>query len=316
MLTPDDSARLQRFDDSLIAFPPFVAAKEAIEENLQFFTDTGIARHMLVLGEAGTGKTSLCRWIMSKYPRIRGSEVDHIPLLFVRIPPLVNLGGVIDEFLRALGTFWSMRDNVTTKTAQIVLLCRKCGVRFVVLDEAQHFQDRGDAKSQYLVADWFKHLIDELAIPIVMMGVPRLEELLEGNEQLRRRFSRRVSLALAQSDGASITRESLQLFVSVASLTGIPLRAEPYDVGEFATRVYYATDGRVAYIKKLLFGALLDASRDDTQAIDIALLERAFRAEIWHDGVGRLNPFNPAFDLRPLDRRGEPFALPITGRRR
>ena len=41
-------------------------------------------------------------------------------------------------------------------------------------------------------ADWLKHLIDEVGVPTVLLGLPRLESLLQINEQLRRRFSRRT----------------------------------------------------------------------------------------------------------------------------
>lgn len=36
-------------------------------------------------------------------------------------------------------------------------------------------------------------------------------------------------------------------------------------------------------------------------------LEEAFTRDIWWEGIGKLNPFNPAFEFRRLDRAGEPF---------
>ena len=59
MAASDLYAQLKEFDEQYILFPAFVAAKDAIESNLRLFRESGVAKHMLVSGEAGTGKTSL-----------------------------------------------------------------------------------------------------------------------------------------------------------------------------------------------------------------------------------------------------------------
>jgi DNA transposition AAA+ family ATPase len=60
-----------------------------------------------------------------------------------------------------------------------------------------------------MVGDWIKSLIDQTGVPTVFLGLPRLEQILQVNEQLRRRFSRRIRLALGQSDKSSIHAECL-----------------------------------------------------------------------------------------------------------
>lgn len=315
-MTPEIAERLKLFDEDLVAFAPFVAAKDAIAENLRLFRETEVARHMLILGESGTGKTSLCDWVERINPPIYHEERDQIRVLIVRVPPAVSIGGIAEAFLNALGSFWEQRSSVTAKTKQIILLCRKCGVELILLDEAQHLKDRGDTKSQYLIADWLKFLLDELALPTVMLGLPRLEELLQTNEQLRRRFSRRVFLTLGQDDAGSVERECLQLFSSLALPLNLPVRSDPFNNMDFGCRLYYATDGRIAYIKKLLFAAFRKALLQDLQAIDIPLLAQAFTEEIWREGIGKLNPFNEQFVFRSLDRGGEPFERAHTGARR
>lgn len=167
------------------------------------------------------------------------------------------------------------------------------------------------------MGDWFKHLIDKVAVPTALLGLPRLEELLQINDQLRRRFSRRIRLALGQSDTETIETECLQLFLSLASLIDMPVTADPFDAGEMGLRLYYASDGRVAYIKRLLFASLRQALNLDYDAIDARILAKVFTDEIWWEGVGTLNPFEPSFEFRRLDRAGEPFQLAekVRGRR-
>lgn len=307
---------LQRFEEQYIPFPPFIAAKDAIEANLALFRETGLASHLLVLGESGTGKSSLCRWLAAQHPRRRLPNGDTVEVLVVSIPPAATIAGMADQMLKALGDPVRTSGTVTNKTARVVALCRACRVELILFDEAQHLHDRGDTRTHYMVADWLKHLIDEVAVPTVLLGLPRLESLLHINEQLRRRFSRRLRLALGQSDTEDVETECLQLFISLASCMEVGVSADPFSWREMGMRLHYASDGRVAYVKKLLAAGLRHCLERDVAQIDVALLERVFVEEIWWEGVGPLNPFNSGFDFRRLDRGGEPFerAQPGPGR--
>lgn len=204
---------LQRFDSEYIPFPPFVTAKDAVEANLRLFRETGLPSHLLVLGESGVGKSSLCRWIAENHPRRTLPERDIIPALVVAVPPTGTIGGIAGTMLAALGDPTPNVGTTGHRTARIITLCRQCRVELILFDEAQHVHDRGQSKAHYMVADWFKHIIDEINVPTVLLGLPRLEMLLQVNEQLRRRFPRRVRLALGQSETESVESECLQLFM-------------------------------------------------------------------------------------------------------
>lgn len=301
--------RLAEFERQYIPFPPFVEAKDAIEANLAIFRHSGLAKHILVLGESGTGKTSLCTWLATQHPRRRLPDGDRIELLRVEVPPAATVMGIADAFLIALGDPQPAHGTITSKTARIVTLCRNCGVELMLVDESQHLQDRGDTRTHYLVGDLFKHLIDRIGVPSVMLGLPRLQDLLQTNEQLRRRFSRNKSLRLGQSDTTSVEEECLVLFYSLAHHLTVPVRAEPFSPQDMGQRLYYACGGRVAYIKKIMFGAYRHALEQDIDVIDAPLLQQAFIDEVWPQGVGKLNPFHADFEFRWLDRGGEPFEV-------
>lgn len=303
----DMYAQLKSFDAQYIPFPPFVATKNAIEANLRIFRETGIARHVLVTGEAGTGKSSLCQWLAHQHPTQRLLDRNKVEVLVATVPPAATVPGIIDAMLTGLGDPWHQEGSITAKTFRISKLCRECGVELMLFDEAQHLHDRGDTRTHYMVGDWFKHLIDEVGVPTCLVGLPRVEQILQINDQLRRRFSSRLRLAMGQSDTDSIETECLQLFMSLVSLINISVSSSPYSAQEMGQRLYFASDGRVAYIKKLLAAALRHALENDMETIDAAMLEKAFTDEIWWEGIGKLNAFNPLFECRRLDRGGEPF---------
>lgn len=298
---------LKHFDEEYIPFPPFIAAANFIEKNIALFRQTGLAQHLLVLGESGTGKSSLCRWIGEKYPRSVLRDRDLVPSLIVCVPPSATIASVAEAMLTRLGDPSPMTGNISAKTARVITLCRACRIEVVLFDEAQHIHDRGRVATHYMVGDWLKNLIDEMGVPTVFLGLPRLENLLQVNEQLRRRFSQHLRLALGQSDTDTVEAECLQLFVSLGVCLPLPLSEGYYTWPELGSRLYYASDGRVAYIKRLLAGALARAMESGATEIGPKQLERVFTEEVWWEGVGALNPFHPAFEFRRLDRGNEPF---------
>ena len=89
---------LRRFDEEYIPFPPFVAAAQAIEANLALYRATGIAQHMLILGESGTGKSSLCKWIKHKYPRFSLPDREVLPVLYVAVPAAATIVSMVEAF--------------------------------------------------------------------------------------------------------------------------------------------------------------------------------------------------------------------------
>ena len=165
---------LRRFDEEYIPFPPFVAAAKMIEDNLAIYRETGIAQHLLVLGESGTGKSSLCFWITQKYQRLSLPDREILPVLYVAVPPAATIASMVEVILERLGDPSPTTGTASAKTARSVLLCRACRVELILLDEAQHIHDRGLATTHYMVGDWLKSLIDQIGIPTVFLGLPRL----------------------------------------------------------------------------------------------------------------------------------------------
>ena len=300
-------AVLERFNYDLLQFPAYVAAFNDIDGLLRLHRETGVSQHLLVLGESGTGKTTLCEDFVARYPRVALVERDLVPVLHIPIPPAATISSVTEAMLGRLGDPSPSVGTVSAKTARAIKLARALSVECLLLDEAQHIRDRGLLPTQYLVGDWLKTIMDEIDVPTVLLGLPRVGQLLQVNDQVRRRFSRRRYLQMGQSDDISVEAECMQLLLSLGDNFPIPVSCGSFGWREMAQRVYYACDGRVAYIKKLLAGAIRIALERDLSQVSPETLEEAFSSEVWWEGVGELNPFNPRFQFRRLIRVNEPF---------
>jgi hypothetical protein len=314
----DSYSAIARFKNEYLSFPPFARAMEEVDSLLQLYRQTGIAKNLLIQGESGTGKTTLCLALRQKYPQVSLAERDLIPVLHVPIPAAATVAGMLEVMLEKLGDPSPSAGTNSAKAARFIKLARACGVELMLFDEGQHVQDRGKHSTQYLVGDCIKMIVDEVGVPTVLLGLPRVEMLLRVNEQLRRRFTCRLQMALGQHTTFPLHMECLQLFTSLAPALPVPLTPGNYDWDEFGRRLHAATDGRVGYVKVLLLGAIGLVFRHNLKEISPRELETAFTEEIWDAGIGPLNPFNEEFEFRQLRRVAEPFepTLPATTSRR
>lgn len=299
-----------RLDEMCLRFAAFRLAEEQMTINLERFRRTGHISHLLILGESGTGKTRLATEFMKRHPGYAESDRDILPILYAAIPPSATMAAMVEVLLEQLGDTHPQQGTVSAKTSRAVKLARACGVEMLLLDEAQHVQDRGRNYTQYFVGDWLKAFIDALAVPAVLIGLFRTRVLLQVNEQLRRRFTREISLQVQDNPNRVDHMESAELLIGFAEAFGLIIDPSPYGWDEFGLRVHFATESRIAYIKQLLTASIDYLRPAQSHLISCAAFEPAFSNAIWSAGVGPTNPFNSEFKFRSLDRVGEPFYRP------
>lgn len=294
------------FKRETIMFPQFAEAYRRISESLALYQTTGLVENHLMHGHAGCGKSTLCHLLRGEHPRVVEAERDVVPLLYAAVPALATISSVTEALLRELGDPLPTKGTNSAKTDRVITLIEGCDVAMIILDEAQHVNDRGQSPTIYKVGDWIKNLADSSRRPIVLSGLPRVQGLINTNEQLRRRFGSELTLDRLILDDS----ESMAEFAGLASslIDALPVKCSlDLTREEVLERLYYATDGRVGYMASLFHRALLLTYLADARCIDQGVLELAFTQQIWAGGIGKLNPFNENFCFRRLDKLGEPF---------
>ncbi|GAC1610684.1 MAG: hypothetical protein NVS3B3_20090 [Aquirhabdus sp.] len=301
-------AHLKSIENILIPHTHFKRAVSRLQHAIEFTRQGVEPRNTFLVGESGAGKTWLVEYFASLYPGKSLKDGYSLPVLIVPTPTTPTLKTLGEAILLALGDPLGHRGTAFDKRERALNLMKKREVEFILFDEFHHFLDHGKYNSLISVTDWLKRFIDDAHISCALMGLPRCELILNANEQLRRRFSSRLELPAFTIN----TDAELRDFRAVVHEIDKALPTEKISnlaEKELAKRLYYASNGLIGYLRKLITEAFEIMVSSNQTTLTPALLEQAFCEVIWHDCGRALNPFNMEAKPRKLDRIGEPFAI-------
>lgn len=268
----------------------------------------GVGGGLLIKAPSGAGKSTLGRSYHASFPRQHLAERTYIPVLLVTVPSSPTSRSLAGAILETLGSKKFLRGSAPEKTAVIYELFAKCGVEMVILDEAQHLFYPPTVVAFRDLTDWLKNFLEESKVCLVACGLPAAEMVVDSNEQLRRRFSERLSLTPFSISDEEDFREFRGILKTFEGKLPLPVETPLYEAN-LARRLHVASYGLLDYVVKTLEGAVFAAACAGREVIDLAVLAAGFRDRVWRDVPDRLNPFHPESPLRPLDRPGEVFHL-------
>ena len=247
---------------------------------------------MVIKGNLGVGKTTLVKAFLRDYPRKETDEETNIPVLLVKVPVPATVKGFTSRILKAFGDPAFNKGSTISQTLRIYDYIRDCRTDLVVFDDFQHFIDRDSLLVLRTLSDWLKNLIDETGKPIIVVGMPSCDAVLDEpqNEQLRRRFSRRECLepfSWRNKEEQKKLRHFLNLVDEQLPLLGCSHLA---DTGT-ASLIQKATGGVIAYIMKLIRRAAALAIKDGVEKIDYDHLGQAYEELLASNNPTKPNPF-------------------------
>ena len=300
-------------DDVIVAYQPFTDVVEAVIR----FAESPIQRGLKIVGEGRVGKSTVaslvCRELNARAP------AGQVWALVIEIPTNPTEKTIVELLLFALGNERADGTEVKLST-QFIKIARECGLKLVLIDEFHHFvEGRAGVTHLARAANSLKRLMNSTKpVSYVVVGLHKLLRITATCEQLRGRLTATRELgALGQAmldnvADANVRDVSFRNFLNVLrALTRVlpfPNASELYGP-ELGRRMLSAAQGRLGYIKPLLIGAVELAHQRDERLLSSELLEAVFTRDIWSDGVGSKNPFNPHFKFEDqLDGPGEPFA--------
>lgn len=268
---------------------------------------------MLVTGAQGTGKTTLIEWYVGDFVIRELPEKRVVPILMATVPAPATVKNLATEMLKSIGDPAADRGTISSITLRLRKFLIDCEVELIILDEFQHFDDRNSKGVLKIVSDWLKNLLNQTKVPIVLVGMPGCESVLDakGNEQLKRRFSNRERIEPFSWQGPKEIQEFRQLLKKIDDELPLLEDSNLADLGT-AFLIYKATDGVINYVMKLLRRASRIAVERRLERIDNLLLVHAYEELLAKEFQHRPNPFLPPSN-EPKVKRSADRASPTIG---
>jgi len=290
-------------DNTLVPHSAFETARKRLE---QCFRNADSAMEpvcIAVVGESRTGKSRVLEECFTKHPQRRESEGLVIPILRVKTPSKPTVKSLAELMLRGMSDPKFDKGTENAKTARLQTLMQNTGTRMVMIDEFQHFYDKGSHKVMHHVADWLKILVDDSKVALVVAGLPSCSAVLDQNEQLSGRFSAPIRMPRFDWKIGDHREEFIGILGAFQETLGAHFDLPALDSEEMAFRCYCGTGGLIGYLTKFLRQAVWNAIDATRKEISLDDLNAAHEEAVWmRDGLREIsNPFSHRFPASPSD---------------
>jgi hypothetical protein len=270
---------------------------------------------LAVLGRFRTGKTTIIESFCNQYPRQILTETTQVPVFKVVIPAKATIGNLLVTLLDTLGDPLAGRGTIGSKLTRLQRLVSDCGVKMIILDEANHFVDRDSQRVLHDVSNMMKNLIKEQNIACVLVGLPYTEEVLRVNEQLGSLFGDpRLLEPFCWDTDHPETVQEFRMFLHQFEQQ-LPLPPQTFlSSQELAWRCFVATQGKVGYVMRLLRRSAENAIQQDCTSLTVEHFAAAFDQTLAGKRRGLKNPF--IGEIPESSGPEEPEYWPIRQRRK
>ncbi|NMG49312.1 AAA family ATPase [Azoarcus communis] len=222
------SELLRALDVTIVPHPAFVAHEKQLNQTLQDH-QAGVTPYIsMLIGPSRIGKSEILQRLARQYPQSRKDGRLFKPVLLISIPNGTTPKDLPLSVIQALGIpVPKERSRAGVLFDTMLKNLRLANTMAILFDEASHLVDTGSRVPPRQASDWFKSLLDEARVSIVMSGVPRLRRLLDSNEQLRGRCKRPLELMpyyWSRNDERKLFAGCAQAFTKIFQDHGCPIQ--------------------------------------------------------------------------------------------
>lgn len=252
------------------------------------------AKSMTFIGCSGTGKTSSINGILATYPRsIFHEKYNLTQIVFLKIdcPHDGSLKGLCQAFFREIDSVLSTdyvrryvqkRNNIETLLALMAHIANTHAIGILVIDEIQHLSVQRSGGAERML-NFFVTLVNEISIPVVMVGTPKARTVFESDLRSARRSAGFGSvlwepLALPTSEEDSSRSEWVRLTDRLWRSQCLK-KASPDLSDELRETWYDLSQGIMDIVVKLFVLSQIRAVFSRSERITPALMKRVYNEE-------------------------------------
>ena len=297
---------INKLENIVIKHPAYVEAEKKLLSCFEKSLKYGICHHTSCWGQPGTGKSTLRKAMMKRFPKIELEDRMLQHVVSVITPPSPTKKRLAEEVLKVMGDECYFIGAEAEKTQRIERLFESLDVKMIIFDELQHFVDQNNRKILWEVTDWLKHLEENTNVCIVLLGLQRGKLVIDKNSQLSRRFSRHIALppfSVSTLEGKSYFASVLHKILRIP-----PVTISVEDLTEdFFLRFFYATEGIIDYMIKLICAAFELAALAKDPVVTMKHLQLTFADVVLASATEEQNPFSKSYKYIRLVEEGMPF---------
>jgi hypothetical protein len=292
-------------ESTLVPHTAFETAMRRVKQCLSYSLKSPEPICLALVGESRTGKSRVLEETELLMPRSRTEIGAVVPILRVTAPSRPTVKGVAGLMLKALG------DPKWESGTEIKLAERledqlgKCKTLMIMLDEFQHFFDKGTQKIFHDASDWLKTMVDSTKVTLVVSGLESCLPVLRRNEQLSGRFLAPVYMRRFNWLDDTGRQEFLGILEAFNDSMSMHFDMPPLHGDEMAFRFWCASGGLMGHLTKFLRQAVWDACDEGKRTITLEQFESAHKAAIWAESGGIIvdSPFDRKFSVEPTQEK-------------
>lgn len=290
-------------ENTLVPHSAFEKASSRLEQCFHYADGASEPICVAVVGESRTGKSRALEECVANHPQVRQPEGLYVPILYVKTPSKPTVKGLAELMLRAMNDPKFDTGTENAKTIRLRTLMRNTGTCMVMIDEFQHFYDKGSHKVMHHVADWLKILADDSKVALVVAGLHSCQAVLDQNEQLSGRFLAPILMPRFDWNNSIHREEFCGILGAFQESLGEHFELPGLDSLDMAFRCYCGTGGLIGYLTKFLRQAVWNAIDNKRRSITLEDLALAHDEAVWSkEGFANVaSPFNRNFDPQPSE---------------
>jgi hypothetical protein len=279
-------------------------------------TSAATRRGRILVGSSGVGKTRICEYLTSKFPRVKdgrritvdGSEAvaDYIPVIYMTLDIEARKTGFLQGLAEAIGT----KTPHKRLEKHVIESLKWCGTRWIILDEAQRLLKVGGQSYRPGLVETIKDIHDNSGACFLLVGNPAAERVLDRDAQIRRRFEDTMYLPAYDWTNDVEASEFCSVCKSLWQAMGVHLDpALEEDIVSFCERLHFVSTGILGELIKLFSKAEQIRRFESKNIVDndvlyravnsaFALHKREYSNKASPDKKDAANPFAPGWQPR------------------
>lgn len=273
-----------------VNYPAFKEALEAFDRLYQLASISSVPHGVQLIGDTGTGKTSLVRYYRDTIPPSMLFETS-AGVLAIRMQERPNMGRLVSGLLRLLRYPFAQvsKETISLKKDILIEALQQKGTRLLFVDEAQYLcharRRAAEHEEGNEITEFLRELMDECRIGLVLCGTSSLEGLKQVDRHLCERVPTRLMLSNFDADGS--WKAFMQAFAG--QIAGIGTH-DLCNAGNLR-RWHLACGGNPRAFKRLMVETVLVAADAGRDTLDRASMKLAFERVRGKDSLAT-NPFS------------------------